>query len=97
MHPSTPRLVRLIPKSSLSSLQTSTTVIPPPRIRPAPLPQTAELNRPTLMDILMSRQRSAGAEGWPQNIRLEPTIKKEAFKPVHKDVRTKLKKLLKER
>ncbi|PFH49105.1 hypothetical protein AMATHDRAFT_63754, partial [Amanita thiersii Skay4041] len=84
MYPSTPRLLRVLPRSTLTS-----------KILPAPAPQITELNRPTLMDALQKQKEKAG-DSWPQNIRLEPVVKKEAFKHVQADVRTRLKRLLRE-
>lgn len=86
MKPSAALLVRIVPRS---------TVVSHVNIRPAPAPQIQELQKPTLIDLLMKRK--ASSPHWPSNIRLEPVVKKEAFKRVQSDVRTRLKKLLKER
>lgn len=88
MRPTAARLVRIIPRKSLK--------VGEHKIMPPPAPQTQELAKSTLIDILMERQAAVGAS-WPANIRLEPVVKKEAFKRVHADVRTRFKKLLKER
>lgn len=79
------RLVQIIPKSA----------IPQSIVRPALRPQTEELNRPTLIDILL--ERKANSTDWPQNLRIEPVVKKEAFRHVQAEARTELKKMLKER
>jgi hypothetical protein len=44
----------------------------------------------------MQRKADAGTD-WPANLRIEPVVKKEAFKRVNADVRKRLKCLLKER
>jgi hypothetical protein len=88
MHPSIPRLVRIIPRNALQ--------ISERKILSPPAPQTQELTRPTLIDVLQQQKQEAGDQ-WPMNIRIEPVVKKEAFKRVQADVRVRLKKLLKER
>jgi hypothetical protein len=81
-------LVQIIPRKALQ--------LPEKKITLPPAPQTRDLGKPTLMNVLM-RQREASGEIWPKNIRIEPVVKKEAFKRVQSDVRIRLKKLLKER
>ncbi len=44
----------------------------------------------------LMEQREEAGEAWPKNIRLEPVVKKEAFKRVQADIRTRLKRLLRE-
>jgi len=88
MRPSIPRLVRIIPRKALQ--------IDERKILLPPAPQTQELSRPTLIDILQ-KQRDEAGDAWPMNIRIEPVIQKEAFKRVQADVRVRLRKLLKER
>jgi len=80
--------MRIIPRDTLQIEQR--------KIRPPPAPQTRELARPTLIDVLQKQKEDAG-DAWPVNIRIEPVVKKEAFKRVHSDIRVRLKKLLKER
>jgi hypothetical protein len=82
------RLVQIIPRRTLQLEQK--------KILLAPTPQSDDLTRPTLIDILMKQQESAGSS-WPSNIRIEPVVKREAFKHVQSDVRVRMKKLLKER
>lgn len=88
MRPSAAQLVRIIPRKALDPAMVKVVHAPPPQIQ--------ELQQPTLLDLLHKQRIKAGAD-WPANIRVEPVIKKAAFKPVHADVRTQLKKLLKER
>jgi hypothetical protein len=66
------------------------------QIIPALRPQTLELARPSLIDVLQKQKAEAGSE-WPENLRIEPVVKKEMLKDVHKDIRPRLKKLLQER
>jgi len=51
--------------------------------------------RSNLMDRLLEQKVRAG-ESWPDNIRMEPVMKKEAFKRVQTGVRSRLKRLLRE-
>jgi hypothetical protein len=44
----------------------------------------------------LTEQREEAGEAWPKNIRLEPMVKKEAFQRVQADIRTRLKRLLRE-
>jgi len=85
MRPSMVRLVQIVPRNALQGK------IIPPSAR-----QTPDLEKSTVVNILM-RERDTSGELWPRNIRIEPVIKKEAFKRVQSDVRVRLKKLLKER
>ncbi|KAG5645881.1 hypothetical protein DXG03_005028 [Asterophora parasitica] len=89
MRPSAIRLIRVLRRKSLPVEITE-------RIIPAPAPQTEELKRDNLIDILMKQKTEAGPS-WPANIRLEPVVKKDALKRVQADVRVRLKKLMKER
>jgi hypothetical protein len=82
------RLVQIVPRSALRN--TEKKIIPPPA------PQTHDLGNSTLVNILM-RQRDTAGELWPSNIRIEPVVKKEAFKRVQSNIRVRLKRLLKER
>ncbi|KAF9452847.1 hypothetical protein P691DRAFT_149678 [Macrolepiota fuliginosa MF-IS2] len=88
MRPSVVRLVRIIPRKALDPAAAKVVNAPPPQIQ--------EIQQPTVLDLLRKQRETAGAE-WPANIRIEPVVKKEAFKPVQAEVRTQLKKLLKER
>ena len=88
MQPSTVRLIQIIPRKALQLIRK--------KITPPLVPQTRDLDKPTLLSVLM-QQREASGELWPRNIRIEPVVKKEAFKRVQSDVRIRLKKLLKER
>jgi len=88
MWPSAVRLVQIIPRKALQ-LTEKKIVLPL-------APQTRELEKPTLLNVLR-RQMEAAEESWPKNIRIEPVVKKEAFKRVQSDVRVRMKKLLKER
>jgi hypothetical protein len=88
MRPSAIRLVRIIPRKALNPATV--------KVLQAPAPQTEELHQPTLIDILNRQREKAGPE-WPANIRLEPMVKKAAFQPVRAELRTHLRKLLKER
>lgn len=89
MRPSAVRLIRIIRRQNLPQEAKD-------KVIPAPVPQTEELKRPSLIDILAEQKAEAGSS-WPANIRLEPVVKKDAFKPVQADVRVRMKKLLKER
>jgi hypothetical protein len=88
MRPSAACLVRIIPRNALK--------VPDQKVIPQPAPQTQELKKPTLIHLLMQRKADAGTD-WPANLRIEPVVKKEAFKRVNADVRKRLKCLLKER
>lgn len=88
MHSSLPRLVRVIPRSQLTS-ETVAAV----RTLPAPRPY---VRPPTLIEILMKRKEAAG-DSYPSNIRIEPVITREAFRGVPHDLRKELKDLTKER
>lgn len=88
MQPSLPRLVQIIRRTALQ--------LEEKKILSPPAPQNLELKRPRLIDILMEQQAKAGSS-WPSNIRIEPVVKREAFKHVQAEVRTRMKKLLKER
>ncbi|KAH0584084.1 hypothetical protein J132_03529 [Termitomyces sp. J132] len=85
------RLVRLVPRQSLPE-NVRERVIPPP------ISQHLEVKRQSsLIDALEKLKADTGKKKWPANIRLEPVVKREAFKTVQADVRVRLKKLLKER
>ncbi|KAF5358074.1 hypothetical protein D9756_001742 [Leucocoprinus leucothites] len=88
MKASAARLVRIIPRKSLDPAMVN--------IANAPAPQAQDLQRPTVLELLQKQRETASAE-WPGNIRIEPVVKKEAFRPVQAEVRTQLKKMLKER
>lgn len=88
MRSSLVRLVQIIPRRTLQ--------LEEKKIHLPPTPQSHDLKQPTLIDVLVEQQASAGSS-WPSNIRIEPVVKREAFKRVQSDVRTRMKKLLKER
>lgn len=87
MRPSPSCLVRIISRKALQ--------INERQLIPQPKSQTQELQKPSFIDTLIRQRQMAGAS-WPQNIRLEPVVKKEVLAPVHADFRSRLKKLLKE-
>ncbi|KAG7452945.1 uncharacterized protein BT62DRAFT_925484 [Guyanagaster necrorhizus] len=87
MRPSTARLIRLVPRSSVELTQ---------RFVPSSAERPPEVKPPALIDILLERKAKAG-DNWPSNIRIEPPITKLALKDVQSGVRTQLKNLLKER
>ncbi|THU87978.1 hypothetical protein K435DRAFT_680709 [Dendrothele bispora CBS 962.96] len=91
MRPTLIRSIRLIPKSSLE--QQRINVLPPlPSLK-----SNASSNQPlpTIIDQLKARQASS-PDAWPQNLRLEPVVKKDRLKHVDARIRPKLKQLLKE-
>ncbi|KAF5316041.1 hypothetical protein D9619_006359 [Psilocybe cf. subviscida] len=88
MRPTLSRLIRVVPRSTL--------VVPDTKIYNRPKPQSEERKQATLIDNIIA-QREAAGENWPQNIRLEPQLKKDDFKAVMPKIRTELKKLMKER
>ncbi|EAU88391.1 hypothetical protein CC1G_05157 [Coprinopsis cinerea okayama7 len=87
MRPTVARLVRVLPRSAVQ--------LPESRIIPRPTPQYEELKKPTVLQLL-EKQREEAGENWPSNIRIEPVIKKQVFKPVKPELRKTLKKMLKE-
>lgn len=90
MRSSATRLLRLIPRKALPENVRE-------RIFPPPISQNLEVKgQPSLIDALEKLKADTGKD-WPANIRLEPVVKREAFKTVQADVRVRLKKLLKER
>ncbi|KAF8159629.1 hypothetical protein B0H34DRAFT_411810 [Crassisporium funariophilum] len=88
MHPTSQRLVRVIPRTLLK--------VSEQKIYTRPIPQSQDRLRPTLIDVLIKQQQAAG-EAWPQNLRLERQLKKEAYRKVRPEVRSALKSLTKER
>ena len=88
MKASAVRLVRIIPRKSLDPTSV--------RVLDAPSPQTRDLQKPTFFELLQKQREIAGSD-WPGNIRIEPVVKKEAYRPVQGEVRTQLKRMLKER
>ncbi|KAF8919485.1 hypothetical protein CPB85DRAFT_1276853 [Mucidula mucida] len=86
MRPSFARLVRMLPRSAVSSEQKVVTSLAsrPPRTKPL-----------TLIDIMLEKQTLAGND-WPANLRIEPTIPKTAFKHMTPKVRSKLREALRE-
>ncbi|KAF9027127.1 hypothetical protein BDZ89DRAFT_819205 [Hymenopellis radicata] len=86
MRPSLARLVRMLPRSAVSSEQKVVTSL---ASRP---PQTKPLS---LTDIMLEKQALAGND-WPTNLRIEPIIPKTAFKNMTPRVRSKLREMLRE-
>ncbi|KAJ3572807.1 hypothetical protein NP233_g2843 [Leucocoprinus birnbaumii] len=82
------RLVRIIPRKALDPAAV--------KVVDAPAPQTQDLRQPTVLQLLQQQREAAGAE-WPKNIRIEPVVKKGEYRPVQAEVRTQLKKMLRER
>lgn len=76
--------MRLIPRNTLGKA----------RVLPT-LTHIKSQDGSTVFNRLMVQREEAG-EAWPKNIRLEPVVKKEAFKRVQADVRNRLKRLLRE-
>ena len=89
MHPSVPRFVRVIPRSSLSSGQAH-------RHAPLPTPARSDIKSPSLIEVLWKRKEEQGLL-YPSNIRLERPIPKKALKDVPSDIRQELLDLTKER
>jgi hypothetical protein len=87
MRPSIPRLIRIIPKTSLPSQKVK--VVPE-------LPSYEQAKKTPLIEILLKRKDEAG-DNWPPNLRIEPPLSREKFKQVHHDVRVVLKDLLTEK
>lgn len=88
MRPTLPRLVRIIPRSSLA------TEVPAYKA-PLPEPVRSDIRQPSLIDVLLKRKAEQGSS-YPANIRIEPVLSKRALKDVPKDVRTELLNVTKE-
>ena len=88
MKASAARLVRIIPRKSLDPTSI--------RVLDAPSPQTQDLQKPTVFELLQKQRETTGSD-WPGNIRIEPVVKKEVYRPVQGELRTQLKRMLKER
>jgi hypothetical protein len=88
MRPTACRLVRVVPRNLLN--------VPEHKIHQRPRPQIEETKQPSLIDVLVKR-RDAAKEDWPQNLRLERQLTKEAFRDVRDELRPTLKKMTKER
>ena len=78
------QLMRLIPRNTIGNA----------RVLPT-LTHIKSQDSSTVFNRLMVQREEAG-EAWPKNIRLEPVVKKDAFKRVQADVRNRLKRLLRE-
>lgn len=87
MRPSIPRLMRIVPKSSLTSQKAK--IIPE-------LPSYADAKKTPLIEVLLKRKDQAG-DNWPPNLRIERPLRRETFKRVHHDARVDLKELLTEK
>jgi hypothetical protein len=88
MHPTTSRLVRIVPRKLLDVAEH--------RIHQRPRPQIEETRQLSLMDVLMKRREDAKKD-WPSNLRLERQLTKETFRDVMPELRTTLKKMTRER
>lgn len=85
MRATIPRLIRLVPRSSVPLEKRITPVITQ---RPIQKP-------PTLIEVLQKRQAAAGS-AWPANIRIEPILPKDALERVPPQIRTKLVAMMRE-
>ncbi|KAM6500696.1 hypothetical protein JOM56_003710 [Amanita muscaria] len=83
MQPTLTRWIRIVPKTTLAREKVLSALGP-----------GQSKNRVSVMDLL--EQKAAGDESWPRNIRMETTVKKAALQRVQADVRSRLKKLLRE-
>ncbi|KAF9475216.1 hypothetical protein BDN70DRAFT_883975 [Pholiota conissans] len=88
MRPTARRLVRVVPRKLLN--------VNDAKIYNRPRPQSEDRKQPTTMDLLFQKREEAG-ETWPENLRLEPQLKKIVFKEVDPKLRTVLKAMTKER
>lgn len=86
MRPTLSRLVRLVPRSAVKTEKPILAAVS----ERLPTP-----NPPTLIEIMLEKQQKAGSD-WPANLRIEPTIPKEAFKDMQGKVRSKLREMLRE-
>ncbi|KIL69575.1 hypothetical protein M378DRAFT_68622 [Amanita muscaria Koide BX008] len=84
MQPTLTRWIRIVPKTTLAREKVLSALGP-----------GQSKNRVSVMDHLLE-QKAAADESWPRNIRMETTVKKAALQRVQADVRTRLKKLLRE-
>lgn len=73
MRPSLPRLIRILPRATITAPEVQARII-----EEVPRELT---KRPTLYEILSKRKNDAGAS-YPSNIRLEPPLTKEMFAAV---------------
>lgn len=89
MRPSVPRLVRILPRHAVDKSG------PIPALLVSGL-HRSDAKKPTLIELLQKRQQEAGAD-FPSNIRIEPIVPKQAFKNISPEVRTSLKRLMKEK
>ncbi|KIY65722.1 hypothetical protein CYLTODRAFT_399979 [Cylindrobasidium torrendii FP15055 ss-10] len=85
MRPSPARLIRLVPRSSVSGAK---------KFVPA-LDQRPIVKPPTLIETMQARQQAAGSN-WPANIRIEPVVRREDFKGVPKKTRAQLLAMMRE-
>jgi hypothetical protein len=84
MQPTLARWIRIVPKTTLAREKVLSALGP-----------GQSKNRISVMDHLLE-QKATADESWPRNIRMETTVKKTALQKVQADVRTRLKKLLRE-
>ncbi|KAH7919906.1 hypothetical protein BV22DRAFT_839902 [Leucogyrophana mollusca] len=82
-----PLSLRIVPRSSVRADK----ILPPPLTT-----KEEKAYKEPLLKILMDRQKEAG-DKWPQNLRIEPHVTKKAIGQAPADVRTQLKRMLKER
>lgn len=84
MYTTVARQIQLLPRATLARSE---------KIIPALGPWVSPAKLPTVHDILMERKAEAGAS-WPPNLRVEPFLKKDAFKSLPKAFRGRMKKLV---
>jgi len=89
MHPSLPRLVKVVPKSQLVKQGI-------PLRRTVPEPVRSDIKQPTLIEVLLKRKADAG-ESYPSNIRIEPELKMAHFRRFPKEVGMELKEMAREK
>lgn len=88
MRPTIPRLIRILPRSSVVAEQAQAKII---EQAPREL-----LKPPSLYEVLLKRKNEAGAS-YPSNIRLEPPLTKDMFAEVKPWKVRPLKEMMKER
>ena len=91
MRVSLPRLVRVLPRSTIAPRGQGR---PPVRIYEE-LPK-ASRRQPTLLEILLKEKEAAGPN-YPPNIRIEPVVSKETFTGVKRELIAQMKAIVRER
>ena len=94
MHPSVPRLLRILPRSAVVTTEPGATKLPKAKIFEE-LPKDVR-KPPSLLEVLLKRKKEAGAS-YPPNIRIEPVMSRQTFAGVAKEVRASLRATLRER